>query len=406
MFRRKKSLGGARRDLHQLLDWEGREEAMDWWVAAEGEMKTEAMSGPAAFLAMTLAMALVADDDMRVAAGLNIVIRGGYALRTTLPAITSRAARLDVSSLDREAIADLAARPVDPETGLFSADDAVTAGSVLRPSVDLVGEYGGDAFERIASVDANFWKGTVAVGTYQLHKNVGRIDEELIEALLRYGFALRAWEEALGITPGAASAPVADEPAQHPIDPSGLQPDGTVLDADAWVKDAAIVCTHPYEQFTELLLELSTIELLGIQTVVDRYMTEPWQGYDPAVEAGVSHARFGYALRNRETQLIDCYGIVREGDPLVELAAERAENSGIKTAVVHRLLRDVLTYYDLELLYRCTPGTTFEARRDGIEYWEKTYGQRGLDAGMTNGLIEHGYFLHRLFEVNAAYRDW
>jgi hypothetical protein len=122
----------------------------------------------------------------------------------------------------------------------------------------------------------------------------------------------------------------------------------------------------------------------------------------------VSHARFGYALRNRETQLINCYGHVREHDPLVALAAERAENSGIKTAVVHRLLRDVLVYGDRDLLYGCTPGTSPQARREAMAFWDKTYGQGGLplDEGVTTGLIEHGYFLHRLFEVNAAYRDW
>lgn len=381
---------------------------MDWWVAAEGEMKTEPMSGPAAFLAMTLAMALVSDDDTRAAAGLNIMICGGYALRTVLPVLTSRAAQLDASALDREAVVDLAARPVDPETGLFSADDAVTAGSVLGPSADLLGEYAGDAFDRIASVDANFWRGTVAVATYQLHNNVGRVDEELTEALLRYGFVLRAWEEALDITPGATTSPDTDDPGQRPDDLAEFQPDGTALAADAWTKDAAAVCTNPYEQFTELMLELSTVELLGIQTIVDRYMTQPWQGFDPAVEAGVSHARFGYALRSRETQLIDCYGQVREDDPLVTLATERAENSGIKMAVVHRLLRDVLAYGDRDLLYGCTPGTSPQARREAIELWEKTYGRGSppLDEGMTTALIEHGYFLHRLFEVNAAYRDW
>jgi hypothetical protein len=379
---------------------------MDWWSAAEDVMKTAQLSGPASFLAMTMSFALAPGEDADMAARFNIVIRGGYALRTLLPSVTTPIESLDASALDREPIADLATRPVDPETGVLGPEDAVAAGQVLGPSAELVAEYADQKFGKVVTVEVAFWQGTVALATYQLHRNVGRLDEGLVEMMLRYGFALRAWEESLGIT---SDGELSTQGTVSPLpDPSDLQPDGTELDPEPWVSDATIVCTNDYEQFTEVMLQLSTVELLGIQTILDRYMGEPWQGYDPAVEAGVSHARFGYALRHRETQLIACYGEVRDGDPLAALAAHRAENSGIKTAVVHRILRDVLDYGERDLLYQRTTGTSPEARRSGIEYWASTYGERDprLDGPTTTALIEHGYFLHRLFEVGPSYRDW
>lgn len=125
-----------------------------------------------------------------------------------------------------------------------------------------------------------------------------------------------------------------------------------MLDIETWIKDSAAFATNQFEKFTEVVLELSTIELLGIQPIVERYLGEPWQGYDPAVEAGVSNARLGYAIRNRETQLIECYGVVLAGDPLAELAAERAENSGINTAVVYRLVQDAIGFERAQLSTR------------------------------------------------------
>jgi hypothetical protein len=408
MLKLKKSLRSTRRDLHHLLDYDGREAAMDWWTAAEDAMLTGNISGPASFLAMTMAFALALEDDARTAAGFNVVIRGGYALRTVLSTATSHIASLDVSLLDREPIADLATRPVDSETGVLAADDAVTAGNVLGPSAELVAEYADQKFDQVASVDVAFWQGTVALATYQLHKNVGRLDEGLVEMLLRYGFVLRAWEESLGITSdGHVGAQADGVPLPDPFD---LQPDGGELDPEAWVNDAAVVCTNTHEQFAEVVLERSTIELLGVQRIVDGIIGEFWQGYDPAVEAGVSHVRFGYALRNRETQLIACYAEVRDGDPLASLAAERAENSGVKIAVVHRIVRDVLDYGGYggrDLLYQRTTGTSPVARRVAIEYWASTFGERDprLDGPTITRLIEHGYFLHRLFEIQPFYRD-
>jgi hypothetical protein len=93
------------------------------------------------------------------------------------------------------------------------------------------------------------------------------------------------------------------------------------------------------------------------------------------------------------------HGQVREGDPLEALAAERAEHTG--PSAIHHLIRDALGYGDRELLYRSTPGTSPEARRGAFERWARQH-YPGDDPRqgevITSALIEHGYFLHRLFE--------
>jgi hypothetical protein len=405
LFKRKKSLGGTRRELHQLLDASDREAAMNWWSGAEEVMQAAELSGPASFLAMTMAFAH--DGDVRAAAGLNIVIRGGYALRALLPSVTGEVASLDVSSLDRQAIANLALQPTDPETGMLSPEDGALAGDVLGPSAELLGDVAASKFALLVSVAPAFWLGTASLATYQLHQNVGRLDEDLVEALLRYGFVLRAWEEGLGIAcPGSVHTERV-EPYTSRVKGSDQHPPGAVLDPGTWVKEAAVVCTSPFEPFAESLLELSTIELLGIQTIVQRYTGIPWSANDPAVEAGVAHARFGYALRNRETQLVSCCGSFREDDPIWALVIERAGNSGLKPAVAHRIVRDVIEFGDRDNLYETTPGTTADARHTGVRYWARTYGESDtrVDQRMTTLLIEHGYFLHRLFEIDHSYLD-
>jgi hypothetical protein len=275
--------------------------------------------------------------------------------------------------------------------------------------VALLDTYVGEQFGQIVSVEANFWRGTLAVATFQLEKNIGRLPEDLVEMLLRYGFAARAWEEALGIAnDGAATTSESLSPTVREPAVGKKEPNGTLLETDTWLKDASIVCTNPFENLAERILELSTIELLGIQRVVDRYMNKPWQGHDPAVVAGVANARLGYALRNRETQLVECYGQVHVDDPLADLAAERAENSGIKTAVVHRIIRDVIDFGDVALLYRSTPGTTAETRRGVFEQWAEEHfpgDDPRFGQAITIALIEHGYFLHRLFEIQPELLD-
>lgn len=379
---------------------------MDWWVRAEEIMGPESdLTGPGMFLATTMAISLAGEEDVRLGAGFRIAIQAGHALRSVLPIVTSRIGRLDASSLDRESIVALAARPVDPEVGLLATEDQPEAATVLGPSVTLVHEYVAERFDQVVSVDMPFWGGALALATYQLNKNVGRLDEDLVEPLLRYGFVLRAWEEALGIAVGqSAEATTGEVPSSVPADAPALQSDGTPLDVDDWLNDAAYVCTNEFEPFAERMLEVSTVELLGIQPVVDRYMDKPWEGYEPAVEAGVANARLGYALRNRETQLVDCDGQVREDDPLAALTIERAEKLGlgIKTVVVHQLIRDVLDYGDRDLVYSSTAGTTSEARRDAFERWAQQHypgDDPRLGHAMTSALMEHGYFLHRLFEI-------
>jgi hypothetical protein len=409
MFRRKKSFWSTRRDLHALLDAQGRDTAMRWWSLAEAMMKGTRMSAPAEFLAMTLPMTLAPDHDERAVAELNIAIRAGYALRQMAGTATTSVVTIDVSTLDHQLISQLADRPVDPETGFLQGDDLTDAASILRPTTDVLERYVGADFFDVVAVDEPLWRATAALATYQLHKNLEPIEETLVEVLLRYGFVLRAWEESLRINPDRIPDAVPRPPAASPEGAQDLQPDGAELDVERWISDATVVCTNLYEDFAELMLQHSAIELLGRRSPVDAYVVRPRSMPDRnALEAGISHARFGYALRNRETQVIHCYGAIHEGDPLAALAAHRAENYGVKKLVVHRLVRDVLDYQEpRELLYAHTPGTSPTTRRAGIEHWANHYSERDprLDPATTTGLIEQGYFLHRLFEIDPSYRE-
>jgi hypothetical protein len=156
---------------------------------------------------------------------------------------------------------------------------------------------------------------------------------------------------------------------------------------------------NKFEAFTERSLEASTFELFGIQTVVDRCVGTPWRcEVDSWEDVGVVNARLGYALRHRETQLVDC-ATISDDDPLAELAAQRMDGHGIPEAVVHRIVQEVITDHGRDL-YQCTTGTTPQLRKSALHKWVDDH-----FGGDTRQLaaLEHGYFLHRLFEIEPSY---
>lgn len=81
---------------------------------------------------------------------------------------------------------------------LLASDEDVHA--VLDPVATLVTTYAETGFDAVASVEPAFWDGVLQVATYQLQQNLGRVfDMETAEPVLRYGFVLRALDEALGL---------------------------------------------------------------------------------------------------------------------------------------------------------------------------------------------------------------
>jgi len=181
---------------------------------------------------------------------------------------------------------------------------------------------------------------------------------------------------------------------------------GAPLAVEEWLSDAATICTSEFEPFAEVLLRLATLERLDIVSVYDSMFGEsPKEKIGEDVIAALSNARMGYALRNRETQLLDHSDYVAPSDALATLLDERGGNVSINMLVIHGVLRDVLRMRFLggrDGLYQTTPGTTPSLRRKGIEKWANDHfpsddPRTGRD--VTIALLDYGYFLHRAFEI-------
>jgi len=163
-----------------------------------------------------------------------------------------------------------------------------------------------------------------------------------------------------------------------------------------------------FEPFVELQLELATLDRLEILSVRDFVIGgQPPQGAGPHVDTAIGNARLGYALRNREIQVLGQSEFVTRGDPIAELLQERLgeDRMGVRTAVVHGILRDVL-FLQIEggadAAYEAVPGTTPELRRQAIEQWAEQHfagDHPRIGRQVTRDLLEYGYFLHRLVEI-------
>ncbi len=131
------------------------------------------------------------------------------------------------------------------------------------------------------------------------------------------------------------------------------------------------------------------------------------------VVTAMSNARMGYALRNRETQLLDHSDYIESADAIATLLDERIGNAGVNLAVIHGVMRDVLVLGfegGRDGLYEATPDTTPALRRQAIERWANKHfpgddPRTGRD--VTVDLLEYGYFLHRLLEIRPdCLEDW
>ena len=169
-------------------------------------------SGPAVTVALG-AIGGLGTNSIETEARLLIVVRAGYSLRAEAHRFVAYAQPLDVSSLDSDSIVRLAARPVDEERvgAIVLRDDAHDVVAQLEPVGEVIREFAEERFPAIASVEPAFWNGVVSLATHQLQKNLGKwLHSELTESLLRWGFALRAMDEALGIGPANGQGRDAD----------------------------------------------------------------------------------------------------------------------------------------------------------------------------------------------------
>jgi hypothetical protein len=348
---------------------------MDWWSGAEGLMKTARLSGPASVVAMSIATAN-AQQNMDRAVGFTVIIRAGYSLRALLPTVTSHISKLDVSSLDPGPILEVASLPVDPETGMLSSEDSITAAKVLGPSTRLVWDYTGDKFREVASVDLAFWLGTVTLATHQFHNNLGRLHQETIEEFLRYGFVLRAWEESLGI---------------GPVDGEG--------NADEALVERIIERAHELNR-SVLPEQADVLIATGPPAVLGQDVWEGWSDGDRF--AGVTLSRAGFFIRVAELEVLpaagdhDNFGWAGVGKVVVEMTEQHhdAQDGAIPVAAAAAFFVDSAAATDL--LLRSIPGPPYDARMAVIdaelEFWRaKGVQPRGTDEAQQRSLVLYGF---------------
>jgi hypothetical protein len=289
--------------------------------------------------------------------------------------------------VDMERLARLAELPTANPLGCLELEHIEANRDQLEAATAFVATAcESPTFHDMIRVEPAFWAAVVSLADYSFQKNFGPgVTRNLTESSLRQGYLLRALDERLE----------ADE--------YNRRPDGTVLDVESWIGESTGVALSRFEPFVESSLEAAAIEFLGIQTVVARYTGTPWQpdGEDSWLDATVANARFGFAMRNRETQLIDSYGKVMEGDPLASLASGRGGCDGLPGPTAHRIIREVIRDSPTEL-YELTPGTTSELRKAALHCWIDQQFRGDPEQLMA---IEHGYFFHRLIELAPAYLD-
>lgn len=294
----------------------------------------------------------------------------------------------------------------------------------FRKVVELVAGLAddADAIAALANVPRGAWEAFVTTAVYQLQKNLrangvpkrGLPDGEVLSNLLRLGYAIRFADEIAGEKPMLKASLANDD---RPSDFGALviergegPPPTEPIDVEQWLSDTSVVCTHDFEPYAERVLEIVTLDLLGVLPMMDALLGEtPTEEIGDDVVTTLSNARFGYALRNRETQLLGNSDYVARDDAVATLLEERwGGELVVDTAVIGGLLRDLCSFGFLggpEGVYETTPGARAELRRNAIEEWADRYfpgesERTGRD--ITICLVQYGYVLHRLFEIHPT----
>lgn len=418
LFRRKQGRIATVTAMAQFSEAD-RERGMDMLQAAEAVfvgLGAPSRLGTALFSAAASGMGIDGENRLYgVAAGASLM---GYACRMAEPAnelpgavadaITGELVFTDTGALDYDAMSD------EPER--------------LGQLLEFTGSLADDpaAIAALADASQGAWGAFSTTATYQLHKNLVRngLPKRLLPAyaalenLLRLGYAIRLVDEVAGEVPAdKAGQPLGRVERMRP-DATADRDEGPVprapLDVEGWLSDAASVCTHDFEPFAERLLELATLERLDILSVMDGLLGDsPEEPIGDDIVTAISNARMGYALRNRETQLLDHTDYIESADAIATLLDERLDNAGTGLAVVHYVMHDVLVLGfegGRDGLYDSTPGTAPAVRRQAIENWASKHfpdadPRTGRD--VTVDLLEYGYFLHRLFEIRPdCLEDW
>jgi hypothetical protein len=260
---------------------------------------------------------------------------------------------------------------------------------------------------------------------FQLHRNLlaGGLPKrklpsaDTLENLLRLGFAIRLIDEVADLEPLHSDG--LDDDDERLVPAIGELHDGAPptqpIDVEEWLSDSATVCVSEFEPFAERALEAATLDRLKLLAFVDYVLGErPRQTIGDSVVAALANARMGYALRNREIQLVGCSDdFIARDDPFASLLSERVHGlAAIPLAVTLGVLTDVLVL-QLEggrgAAYDLTPGVSAQLRRSAIQSWADQHfpgDHPHVGHQVTVDLLEYGYFLHRILEVCPGLQDW
>ena len=415
---RKQGRAGTIRAMARFPEHE-REQGMGMLQAAEEtfvELGAMSRLGTALFTACAGATGLDGDPAFGVAGGAALM---GYSCRMAMPAV-------DIPSDLSDAVeAQLALTESGGVDYVYLSEHAEQIGKILERTVALADDTA--TIARLAAATPGGWQAFATTATFQLHRNLAANglprralpSGETIENLLRLGYAIRVVDEIAGERPAFKNEITLDGES-HEVGVVGERQDGPVpaeqLDVDRWLDDAATVSASEFEPYAERILELLALDRLEIISFMDYLLAgeRPRGEIGDSVITAISNARVGYAMRNRETQLLGRTEFIAEDDPLAALLDERlGGESAIGMAVIYGVLRDVLVFQlrgGRGALNTLTPGAAPELRQQAIQRWaDEHYPGDDPHVGndVTTDLIEHGYYLHRLFEIcPAAFEEW
>jgi hypothetical protein len=188
--------------------------AAQWWDRSRAEIESDRKQTSWLSGSMMLQMSVGYAYNSSNAIGPEVyffIARVGAALRMTLPDGTPPMAFAAAETYE-SAVAELDQLPRDSDLGILQSGLSDEDEALLLPIVQLVSETAEDTaqFTSILSVDPALWNAEVALATDHLRTNlrgqgvIRRASDlalDVVESFLRYGFCLRAFDEALSLEP-------------------------------------------------------------------------------------------------------------------------------------------------------------------------------------------------------------
>ena len=188
-------------------------------------------------------------------------------------------------------------------------------------------------------------------------------------------------------------------PAPAQTAPGGAEP----IDVKAWIDDATFICASEFEPTAEVMLQLGTLKVLGLDSF------DTLGGDTPA--ATVSNTRFGYALRNWECQRIPT-ACDEFGDDWLAAELDECDASPAtpRSRWLPRLINDVIVegeHGGREAVLDSLPGANGQARREVLAAWGEFWPSDDPYTGrrVTEQLVLFGYLLHRAYDIRPHLLD-